>query len=806
MLEEERRIRRKLGAPDEAEKVIVFAESSHWDPNWLLTSKEYYKLCIQKNLDRALDELEKEPARVYSVECVFFLKMYWDRRPERRDKVRELVNEGRLRLTGSGVTTPDTLLPDDEAIIRDFLIGQEWLRNNGMDQEPRLAYLPDDFGHSAALPSLLAAVGCDMAAFARIDGCYFPGADYRSKKQFPLPGSSAELLQKDLKSLDFVWRGPDGAEALCHWMAFTYFQGDMIADRGLIKWMGFTIGVPARGPKAVSDKVRGYIRQLEPLSRTPYMFCPIGCDFVGPIPRLCSILDRYNRTAYQDTGVWAVLAGLDDYLELVDLHREALPTIELDPNPHWMGFYSARPEIKQRLRSLCRDLVTAEKLCVIAGENGAEFDDGLADKLAKSWWTAAVGNHHDFITGTSPGRVWNKEQRPWLIDAQAGVEEAIDKVVPLCPAPPKARAALPVEWRLGNGRLTVESTFYEIELDERLGGCVTRWNDFVSGTNVLTGLGADLVCHRDSGGLWRMGHEYAGGVYYEIERASDGPAVIRAHEHNGLLEVEVSSMLDGRKVTRRFWFRSDSPAVRMRVEGRVKDWRTVTARMNTVLNPLSLTMDSPGGVTSRPLAKIYEPTYWPAKSFAHVRDRKSGLGLALYCSNPAAVHADSNGVVEWVALRNAPIERAFRILPVLSHPARGPVRGEQGQDFAIRFTPEGDWRGNQLYLGADKFLGKAWIDPGGPDLGALAGSMLITDNEEVLVKAVKKADRGEGYIVRIANHHAIGHVAGLKFRHRRIERAFLCDGRERDLREIEVDEEGTALVPLESNIISVRVF
>ena len=36
----EQSMRQHLGIPDDAERVIVFAESSHWDPNWLHTSEE----------------------------------------------------------------------------------------------------------------------------------------------------------------------------------------------------------------------------------------------------------------------------------------------------------------------------------------------------------------------------------------------------------------------------------------------------------------------------------------------------------------------------------------------------------------------------------------------------------------------------------------------------------------------------------------------------------------------------------------------------------------------------------------------
>ena len=60
MPEPESQLREILGIPQDAEKIIIFAESSHWDPNWLKTSEQYYDEFIQNNLDQALAALEKE--------------------------------------------------------------------------------------------------------------------------------------------------------------------------------------------------------------------------------------------------------------------------------------------------------------------------------------------------------------------------------------------------------------------------------------------------------------------------------------------------------------------------------------------------------------------------------------------------------------------------------------------------------------------------------------------------------------------------------------------------------------------------
>jgi hypothetical protein len=92
-------LRSKVGIPDDAKRVLIFSESSHWDPNWMHTSEEYFDRFVRPNLDQAIEELLQELRRTYSIECILFLRMYWDRFPAQRDKIRTLVNERRLRLT-----------------------------------------------------------------------------------------------------------------------------------------------------------------------------------------------------------------------------------------------------------------------------------------------------------------------------------------------------------------------------------------------------------------------------------------------------------------------------------------------------------------------------------------------------------------------------------------------------------------------------------------------------------------------------------------------------------------------------------
>jgi hypothetical protein len=802
----ENSIRRRLGIPDDAKRVIVFAESSHWDPSWIRTSEEYFQRYVRQNLDDAVSELLREPRRIYSAECVFFLRMYWEHRPEQRENVRRLVNEGRLRLTNSGVTAADTIVPDTEALLRDFLIGQEWLRVNGMTQEPLLAFFPDSFGHSPALPSLLKAAGFSMTTITRIDGMLSPSSYHEMLRRFPRPGSSAALLMKEKRTLDFIWRGPDGAEVLCHWNAYTYGQGDLIAHRGITRVYVFPAAVSDRSDWNVRHKIEHFAGQLAPYSLTPYLFCPMGGDFVGPLPDLLALLDRYNRLHYPKSGIWAVNAGLDDYLALVDCYRDALPVLELDPNPYWTGFYTSRPTLKKKGHDLVESLLLAERLALLPENEGAE--KAVAKALEDAWWYAAVSNHHDFITGTSPDRVVEGEQEPWLDKAAADANAAITRfsqtpaVVKLRRATAKP-AAMP-EWRRQNGTVEVRTPHYVIELSEDAGGVIVRASNPVTQMPLLKGVSNDLVSYYDLGGLWRMGHEFWGGRFKELHRASERTAQLRVRELEGGLEIACATELDGQTIQRLLWLRSDSPVIRCRVEGLAAERRTVTVRFATDVSASRLVMDAVGGIVVRPPQRIYNPTFWPLQHFMHLQDDANGRGLALCLGMPGAVSYRRDGRLEAIALRNATCERAFGLFPLLGLPAQGHERVSHAFDYAILFTPAGDWRENGIPQVARSIADNPWDTAGRAELRALVVAAVTTDQPEVVVTAVKPASRGEGLIVRLSTLTYFGLPVAVTIRDRHLKAAFLCDARERNLGPLEVRGQ-TARLVMPGSLATVRL-
>jgi hypothetical protein len=677
-----------------------------------------------------------------------------------------------------------------------------------MEAEPRVAYMTDDFGLSPAFPSILASLGIEYTAGSRVDGHYFPGADYSGPGNYPLPGSTAELLLRELQTTDIVWRADDGSEVIFHLNPKTYDQGGLIALRGIARWMDIPIGVPDRSERNVARRIESYVRDLSPYSKTPYMFCPIGTDFGSPITGLRGLLDRYNLKRYPDSGVYAALASLEDYMDLVAWYRGELPVVALDPNPNFMGFYFSRPGLKEGCRSLVSGLLTAEKMLFLSGTDGGKRP-AIENKLAGAWEVAVVSNHHDFVTGTSPDRVYEKEQEPWVREANRLVDRAIEQTVASFPALADRTAGTEKTsapaWSLDGGVLRVESPCYQVELDAGCGGCVTSLVDRRNGAQALSGYGNDLVLYEDSGGLWRMGCEFKGGRFGELARASWSRASVRAAEKDGVLQVTINSSLGPLRMTRLMWFAAEYPLIWMRTMGSLSDYRAATCSFATAFSPRVISMDVAGGVVDRPLVKTYDPTFWSAQSFVHYRDRRNGSGLALFTAVPATVSGRPAGEIEWLVARNARRERAFGFLPLLAHPAAGADPSIQVFDSAVCLTVSGDWRDNGLHLLAAAAVRPPWRGGWRAVVEELADGAVTVDSTDVRVLSVKTASVGDGSIARLFSFAGEPVTVRLEAAPGVIEKAFLCDAMERDLRPVEI-EQGKAVVPLTGNITSVRLF
>jgi len=283
-----------------------------------------------------------------------------------------------------------------------------------------------------------------------------------------------------------------------------------------------------------------------------------------------------------------VNATLDDYLDLVDCHRDQLPLVqELDPNPYWTGFYTARPYLKKIAHQALDQLVLTERLAFLGGQNTL-----IQEQLAEDWWTLAVSNHHDLITGTSPDDVMEAESYPWLEGILDHTKALCERLLPLksSQTSAKTKSELP-RWEKEDHIVRINTPHYQIELDENRGGCITH--GVFSGQEMLGGISNDVVTYADSGGLWRMGHEFKGGHFKQLTAASEQFIALSVVEEEDCLRVISEFEIKGEVIQREYIFFADSPLVFGRITGRSPAKCTLTIRFHPAIPHQELAMELP---------------------------------------------------------------------------------------------------------------------------------------------------------------------------------------------------------------------
>jgi alpha-mannosidase len=139
---------------------------THWDREWYLPF-EQFRLRLGAVVDGVLDTLERDASFTsFTLDGqAIVLEDYVEIRPENEDRLRALLDAGRLEV-GPSYMLPDEILVGGEALVRNLLLGRRVCRRFGV--EPSGAgYLPDSFGHPAQLPQILAGFGIRTFLFSR---------------------------------------------------------------------------------------------------------------------------------------------------------------------------------------------------------------------------------------------------------------------------------------------------------------------------------------------------------------------------------------------------------------------------------------------------------------------------------------------------------------------------------------------------------------------------------------------------------------------------------------------------------------
>lgn len=331
---------------------------THWDREWYLPFR-LYQVRLAEVIDEILDRLEKGVFPCFMLDGqTVVLDDYLALRPENRERIGRWIRSGKLSI-GPWYVMPDEFLVGGESLIRNLLRGLQDSSTWGCQQFT--GYLPDTFGHSADMPTLLRNCGLNSAVVWR--GIH--------------PSQSV-----------FQWKSTNGDAVTALHLTDGYFQM-MLHD-----WTA-TDAEQIKALQALVEKLEAAKQSEVPI------LISIGGDHLAPVTekghRLLSELfpDRVETTPD------AYMSGLKNLRDLPIYTGELIDNTDSFLLP---GVYSSRLYLKQANRRLEHQLTRqVEPLMAMAQALLPEQKSPryLISELKLAWELLMLNHPHDSICGCS---------------------------------------------------------------------------------------------------------------------------------------------------------------------------------------------------------------------------------------------------------------------------------------------------------------------------------------------------------------------------------------------------------------------
>jgi alpha-mannosidase len=327
---------------------VVLTGHAHIDLVWLWPErigelKAVHTFSTVKRLMSEYPELRFAYSQPASYEAVR------RRAPKLFTEVRKLMKSGRWQATGAMYVESDTLIACGEALLRSFLVGQDFFREIRGEPSP-LAWLPDVFGYSACLPQMMRLAG--------VRSLFTTKLTWNMVNRFPYSS--------------FVWRGNDGSEVLAH----------VTQDCGYNTSM-----------RAAELKASSWGHQQADIHSEYLLPVGYGDGGGGPTAEMCERARRLGGLPGMPQVEWG---HPEAFFERLERLRQELPvwTGECYFEAH-RGTYTTHSEVKFAFRTLERALQVSEAVSCATGKLWNRGD---------TWKRLIFAQFHDYIPGSS---VWD---------------------------------------------------------------------------------------------------------------------------------------------------------------------------------------------------------------------------------------------------------------------------------------------------------------------------------------------------------------------------------------------------------------
>ncbi len=343
-------------APD----YTIFGQS-HLDLAWLWSVEETKRKTARtySNQLALMEEYEDYRFLLCEPPILEWLKEFY---PNVYERVLQKVASGAFYPEGALWVESDTNIPSGESLIRQFARGKRWFREE-LGVESRMAWMPDTFGFSGALPQIMRK--CQIPYFA-----------------------TQKLIRQDPEAEPFPynifwWEGIDGSKVLSH----TFKKNNAVFDSGdlITRWE--------------QDRI-----QQENIDGLMYPF-GYGDGGGGPtremveMARRCADLEGAPR------------CHMENPVQYFERHPDPENTYSGELYLAWhRGTLTSQAKTKRGIRKAEVALKQLEYHLSWRMIQGLPIEAGCIEKLDELWKLLLFNQFHDVAPGTSIARVHERAE------------------------------------------------------------------------------------------------------------------------------------------------------------------------------------------------------------------------------------------------------------------------------------------------------------------------------------------------------------------------------------------------------------
>jgi len=133
--------------------------NSHIDAAWLWPWTETVDV-VKRTFSTAAQLMNEYPAYTYTQSAAVYSQWMADKYPQLNSQIAERIKQGRWELVGGMWLEPDLNMPDGESLVRQVLIGQSTFQKL-YGATTRIGWNPDSFGYNWQLPQIYKRSGID---------------------------------------------------------------------------------------------------------------------------------------------------------------------------------------------------------------------------------------------------------------------------------------------------------------------------------------------------------------------------------------------------------------------------------------------------------------------------------------------------------------------------------------------------------------------------------------------------------------------------------------------------------------------